>query len=43
MQDVRFVDDQRMVTGTESGLHKIMDHLSATAEEYGMKLNIKKD
>ena len=42
VQDVRFADDQGMVANTESGLQKIMDRLSATAEEYRMKINIKK-
>ena len=37
-----FADDQGIVACTESGLQIIMDHLSATAEEYGMKINIKK-
>ena len=31
-----------MVADTESGLQKIMERLSATAEEYRMKINIKK-
>lgn len=42
LQDIRFADDQGMVASSESGLQKIMDRLSATAEEYGMKINIKK-
>ena len=42
LQDVRFADDQGMVEDTENGLQKIMERLSATAEEYGMKINIKK-
>ena len=42
MQDVRFTDDYGMVADTKSGLQKIMERLSATAEEYGMKINIKK-
>ena len=42
MQDVRFADDQGMVADTESGFHKTMESLSATAEEYRMKINIKK-
>src|SRR6476661_3506194 len=31
-----------MVANSESGLQKIMDCLNAAAEEYGMKINIKK-
>jgi len=42
LKDVRFADDQGMVANSESGLQKIMDCLNATAEEYGMKINIKK-
>jgi len=42
VRDVRFADDQGMVAGTEDGLQKIMDNLNATAEGYGMKINIKK-
>ena len=42
LQDVRFADDQGMVADTENGLQKIMERLSATAEEYRMKINIKK-
>ena len=42
LQDVRFTDDHGMVADTKSGLQKIMERLSATAEEYGMKINIKK-
>jgi len=42
LKDVRFADDQGMVASTESGLQKIMDCLNATAERYGMKINIKK-
>ena len=32
LQDVRFTDDQGMVADTKSGLQKIMERLSATAE-----------
>src|SRR6476661_2380072 len=42
LKDVRFADDQGIVANSESGLQKIMDCLNATAEEYGMKINIKK-
>ena len=37
-----FTDDQGMVADTKSDLQKIMGRLSATAEEYRMKINIKK-
>ena len=37
LQDVRFTDDQGMVADTPSGLQKIMERLSATAEEYLIK------
>ena len=42
VRDVRFADDQGMVTGTEGGLQRITDNLSITAGKYGMKINIKK-
>ena len=32
LQDVRFTDDHGMVADTKSGLQKIMERLSATAE-----------
>ena len=41
LQDVRFADDQGMVASTESSLQKIINRLSGTAENYGMKINIK--
>jgi len=31
-----------MIASTEKGLQKIMDTLNATAENFGMKINIKK-
>ena len=31
-----------MVAGSESGLQEIMDRLNVTAEQYRMKINIKK-
>src|SRR6218665_145401 len=42
VKDVRFADDQGMVAGTEEGLQKLMDGLNTTAQEYDMKVNIKK-
>ena len=42
ISDVRFADDQGMVANTETGLQKIMDNLHRTAEQYGMRINIKK-
>ena len=42
INDVRFADDQGMVANTETGLQKIMDNLHRTAEQYGMRINIKK-
>ena len=42
LQSIRFADDQAMVSDTKTGLQRIMDRLSATAEEYGMKINTKK-
>ena len=42
VSDVRFADDQGMVAGTEMGLQRLMNKLSDTAENYGMKINIQK-
>ena len=42
VRDVRFADDQAMLDETESGLQIVMDRLSHTAEDYGMKINVKK-
>src|SRR6218665_2362242 len=42
VKDVRFADDQGMVSGSEGGLQKLMDRLNRTAKEYDMKVNIKK-
>jgi len=40
--DVRFADDQAMVSNTEQGLQKIVQQLDETAEKYDMKINIRK-
>ena len=42
LRDVRFAGDQGMVAGSERGLQKMMDSLNATAEKYGMRINMKK-
>src|SRR5438132_1309400 len=42
MKDVRFADDQGMVTKSVAGLQRIMDGLNSSSLEYGMKINIKK-
>ena len=42
LKDVRFADDQAMVSSTNEGLQRLMDRLGKTAEEYGMKVNVKK-
>ena len=42
LKDVRFADDQGMLSGSEAGLQKIMNGLNTTALKYGMKINIKK-
>ena len=39
---VRFADDQAMVADTKTRLQRIMDTLTGTAEEFGMKINTKK-
>jgi len=43
IQDVRFAVDQGTIASTEKGLQKIVDKLSAIAENFGMKINIKKE
>src|SRR3954471_12715211 len=40
--DVRFADDQGMVAGTEMGLQRLMNKLSDTAKNFGMKINVQK-
>ena len=42
VKDVRFADDQGMITSTRIGLQRMMDVLGKTAEEYGMKINAEK-
>jgi hypothetical protein len=42
LNDVRFADDLGVVAGSERGLQKIWDRLNVTAEQYGMKINVKK-
>lgn len=42
IKDVRFADDQAMVADSEVGLQNQMDSLARTAEEYDMRINIKK-
>jgi len=42
VSDVRFADDQGMVSNTESGLQKLMDKLNETAKKFSMKINIQK-
>jgi hypothetical protein len=40
--DVRFADDQAMVSNSESGLQSLMNDLCSAADRYDMKINIKK-
>ena len=42
LTDVRFADDQGMISSTESGLQELMDRLNNTAKRYDMKINVKK-
>src|SRR2546425_9815896 len=42
VSDVRIADDQGMMAGTEMGLQRLMNKLNDTAENFGMKINIKK-
>ena len=42
LKDVRFAEDQAMLAGTNEGLQRLMDGLNSAAEDYGMKINVKK-
>ena len=42
VRDVRFADDQGMVSGTERGLQKLMNKLNDTAKKFNMKINVQK-
>src|SRR3989442_9423864 len=42
VSDVRFVDDQGMVAGTEMGLQRLVNKLNDTAKNFGMKINVQK-
>ena len=42
LKDVRFADDQGMVSSKEIGLQRLMDALNTKANEFGMKINVKK-
>ena len=41
LKNVKFADDQAMVTQTEEGLQTIMDALSKTGKEYDIKITVK--
>ena len=42
VNDVRFADDQRMISNTERGLQKIMGRLDKTAKRFDVKINTKR-
>ena len=42
LKDIRFADDQAMVTDPEKGLQEIMDKLVEVGRKYDMKINVKK-
>src|SRR3981081_4597539 len=42
LQDVRFADDQAMVSSREAGLQRLLDRLVEIAKTYDMKVNVKK-
>src|SRR5215831_12141300 len=42
LKDVRFADDQAMLAGKNEGLQRLMDGLNSAAEDYGMRINVKK-
>src|SRR6476469_449435 len=41
IKDVKYADDQGIVTNMEAGLQSLMDSLNITAKHYAMKINIK--
>jgi hypothetical protein len=40
--DVRFADDQGMVSSLEDGLQRLMDRLKDNANRFNMKINVQK-
>jgi hypothetical protein len=42
VNDVRFADDQGMVSNTERGLQRIMNRLNEAAKKFDMRINVKK-
>ena len=42
VSDVRFADDQGMVSSTERGLQKLMNKINKNATDFGMKKNVQK-
>ena len=42
VSDVRFADDQGMVSSSEQGLQKLMNKVNDTAKKFNMKINVKK-
>ena len=42
VKEVRFADDQRIMSSTEVKLQKVMDELVRAAKEYNMKVNVKR-
>ena len=42
LKDIKFADDQAMIASREEGLQKVMDKVNATAQQYDMRINVKK-
>ena len=42
LRDIRYADDQAMLSSTEQGLQETMNKLCIVAEEYGMRVNVNK-
>jgi hypothetical protein len=42
LRDVKFADDQAIVSSTELGLQRLINALQTTASRYDMKINVKK-
>ena len=42
VRDVRFADDQGMVSSTERGLRNLMNKLNDTEKKFNMKINVQK-
>ena len=42
VKDVKFADDQGMISSSERGLQRLIDGLTTTAKKYDLKINVKR-